>query len=154
MNLINEFELIGQISDVKTAIRVRPFRLKQGNIARVAESAAENGGLSISRRSQELGISQASLHRILHKNLNLRAYKLQLPQQLKPADYALRRTTAELMLEMHEKDHIFFKLSDEANFHIAGYVNKQICRTWVTGEIVERLLQATRECLVWFLGWR
>lgn len=83
VNLINKFERLGQVSDVKTPTRARPARSAE-NIAAVAESVAENRGLSISRRSQELGISQASLHRILHKDLGLHAYKLQLTQELKP----------------------------------------------------------------------
>lgn len=93
VNLINKFERLGQVSDVKTPTRARPARSAE-NIAAVAESVAENRGLSISRRSQELGISQASLHRILHKDLGLHAYKLQLTQELKPADHAQRRTMA------------------------------------------------------------
>ena len=47
----------------------------------------ENPGLYIPRRSLELGISQTTLHRILQKDLCLKAYKVQLTQELKPADH-------------------------------------------------------------------
>ena len=50
------------------------------NIAAAAESIKENKGSSIPRPSLELGISQTPLHRILHKDLILEAYKVQLTQ--------------------------------------------------------------------------
>ena len=77
--------LLGQVSDVKNKTRVI--------IADVTESFEENPGLSI---------QQTSLHRFLHKDLGLNANKVQLTQQLKPADHQQRRGFAVWALEMHE----------------------------------------------------
>ena len=67
MKLVQNFELLGQVSDVKNRTRALSARTP-ANIASVAHSVEENTGLSISRRSLELGISQTTLHWILHKS--------------------------------------------------------------------------------------
>ena len=57
------------------------------NIAAVAESVCEAPSTSIHRRPQQLNISETSLGRIFHKDLGIRAYKVQLVQELKPIDH-------------------------------------------------------------------
>ena len=47
--------------------------------------------MSIPRRSQELEMIYGTLWRILHLDTHLRLYKVQLKQQLKPADHLRRR---------------------------------------------------------------
>ena len=73
--LLDKFELLGQVSDLKIKTRSRRSRTTD-NILAVAQSVEENPGLSIPRRSLELGIPRTSLHRILHKDLSLKAYKV------------------------------------------------------------------------------
>ena len=94
------------------------------NIAIVSESVAEDPNVSIPRRSQELGLSYGILWRILHLDLHLHPYKVQLRQQLKPVDHSKRRRYVEWVLF----NKIFF--SDEAHFILGGYANKQNCRIW------------------------
>lgn len=155
--LVEKFELLGQVSDVKNKTRARRSRTAE-NIAAVAESVEENPGLSIPRRSLELGIPQTSLHRILHKDLGLKAYKLQLTQELKPSDHQQRRVFADWVVEMHENDPEFHRkiiLSDEAHFHLGGFVNKQNCRIWGSENprvIVEKPLYPQR-VTVWCGLW-
>ena len=48
------------------------------NIAAVAENVCETPSTSFHRRSQELKISETSLRRILHKDLGMTPYKVQL----------------------------------------------------------------------------
>ena len=60
------------------------------NIAAVAESVSEAPSTSIHRRSQQLNISETSLRRILHKELDMTPYKVQLVQELKPVDHPMR----------------------------------------------------------------
>ena len=55
VKLVENFELLGQVSDVKNRNCVRRSRTTE-NIAVVARSVDENPGLSIPRRSLELGI--------------------------------------------------------------------------------------------------
>ena len=45
---------------------------------------------SIHRRSQQLNISETSLRRILHKDLGMPPYKVQLVQELKPIEHPMR----------------------------------------------------------------
>ena len=59
------------------------------NIAAVAESVCEAPLTSIHRRSQELNISDTSLRRILHKNLGMTPYEVQLVQELKSIDHPM-----------------------------------------------------------------
>ena len=69
MKFVQKLELLGQVSDMKNrthALRART----SANIASAAHSVEENPGLTISRRSLELCISQATLHRILWPELD------------------------------------------------------------------------------------
>ena len=52
------------------------------NIAAVAESVYEAPSTSIHRRSPRLNISETLVRRILHKDLDMTAYKVQLVQEL------------------------------------------------------------------------
>ena len=60
------------------------------NIAAVVESVCEAPSTSIHRRSQQLNISETSLRRILHKDLGMTPYKVQVVQELKPIDHPTR----------------------------------------------------------------
>ena len=52
------------------------------NIAAVAESVCEAQSISNHRRSQQLNISEPSSRRILHKDLGMTPYKVQLVEEL------------------------------------------------------------------------
>ena len=58
--------------------------------AAVAESICEAPSTPIHRRSQQLNISETSLRRILHKDLGIKPYKVQLVQELKSIDHPMR----------------------------------------------------------------
>ena len=60
------------------------------NIAVLAESVCEAPSALIHRRSQQLNISETSLRRILHKDLGMTPYKVQLVEELKPIDHPMR----------------------------------------------------------------
>lgn len=95
----------------------------------VMKSVRQNPQQSTRKRSQVLGINRSILRRILHRDLHLKAYKIQLTQELKPNDPNLRLELADVMLNRFDN---FFNImfSDEANFHVNGQVNKQNCRFW------------------------
>jgi hypothetical protein len=61
------------------------------NIAAVRDSVAEEPSTSTRRRAQQLHMQRSSLIRILHKDLNMHAYKVRLIQELKPTDHLKRR---------------------------------------------------------------
>ncbi|ENN73782.1 hypothetical protein YQE_09616, partial [Dendroctonus ponderosae] len=103
------------------------------NIAVVCDSAAEEPSTSTRRRAQQVNISRTSLMRILNKDLNSHAHKVQLPQELKPADHFKRRQYAVWLIEQTEVNGDFTKkiiFSDDAHFWLSGFVSKQNCRIW------------------------
>ncbi|GFV97847.1 DUF4817 domain-containing protein [Trichonephila clavipes] len=85
------------------------------------------------RRRTESDLCPSTLWKILRKDLDLRAYKIQLVQELKPNDHQTRRRFIEwaqneiaVVPDFHKR--ILF--SDEVHFWLNGYVNKQNCRIW------------------------
>lgn len=130
--LMDKFAETGSVSDVKTTTRLRPGRSTE-NVAAVRDDVAQTPSTSIRHRAQQIGVSKSTMQRILTKDLHLHAYKVQLTQELKPADHGQRREFVNWVLErQHENadfaDKIIF--SDEAHFHLDGFVNRQNCRIW------------------------
>ncbi|KAK9888535.1 hypothetical protein WA026_000781 [Henosepilachna vigintioctopunctata] len=100
-----------------------------GNIQSVADSVSRQPRLSVRKRGSQLGLSRATIHRIMRSDLHLKAYKIQIVQALHDNDYELRLNFVNVMLERFNNfNNIFF--SDEAHFHLDGYVNRQNCRFW------------------------
>ena len=130
--LVRKFEATGSVADLRKGGRPKSVRTPE-KIAAVKQSVKDDPKQSTTRRSLELGISRTSLHRILHKDLNLHAYKIQLTQQLKPIDHFSRRVFSDWLLEHRRIDAQFSSkiiFSDEAHFTLNGTVNKQNCRIW------------------------
>jgi len=83
--------------------RPHPARNKE-NIAAVAESVRDDRDDSIWRRSQQLGLSYATTWRILRKDFRLKAYEIQLVQELKPTDLPNRHHFSVWALEKFEEE--------------------------------------------------
>jgi transposase len=153
VKIVNKFKETGSVADVKTPTRAR-LRRSDENIAAVRENVAENPDTSIRHRAQELNLSTTTVQRILTKDLLLHAYKIQLTQELKPDDHLKRRTFVDWIREQRQADHAFSQniiFSDEAHFHLSGFINKQNCRIWAAEnprEIVEKPLHA-QKVTVW-----
>ena len=97
------------------------------NIAAVAESVCEAPTTSIHRRSQQLNISETSLRRILHKDLGMTPYKVQLVQEWKTIGHPMRFRFAKWACDRLTEDADFGEkivFSDEAHFDLGGYVSK------------------------------
>ncbi|GFX91511.1 DUF4817 domain-containing protein [Trichonephila clavipes] len=112
--------------------RRRTVRTEEA-IATVERSIEEDPNESIRHRAHELDLCSSTLWKILWKDLGLRAYKIQLVQELKQNDHQARRRFVEwaqneiaVVPDFHKR--ILF--SDEAHFWLNGYVNKQNCRIW------------------------
>ena len=87
---------------------------------------------SVRRHSAAIGLSDHSMWRILHKDLNFYEYKVAIVQELSDRDMANRRISSEQLLEMLNDDGVFSTvlMTDEAHFHLSGYVNKQSYCHW------------------------
>lgn len=138
--------------------RVRPGRSTE-NIEAVRESVAETPKTSVRRRAQQVGLSSTTTSwRILTKDLGLHAYKIALTQRLEPQDHESRRNFVEWVTEQESADGGFLQkviFSDEAHFHLDGYVNGQNCRIWGSEnprELVEVSMHPQR-CTVWCALW-
>lgn len=88
---------------------------------------------SLREVSMETGTSLTSVWRILKRH-KFHPYGMFLTQELKEADFDLRSDFCEAM-EIRLRDPDFLKkvcFSDEATFHLSGYVNTHNCRYWAT----------------------
>lgn len=155
--LMSKLETKGVLTDLPHPSGSRTVRTEE-NIALVASSVNNDPGTSIRRRSQELGISTTSIFKIMHCDLNLFPYKIQLTQVLQPSDHLERRKFADFVLERTQEDPDFVKkilFSDESHFHLQGYVNKQNCRIWAT-ENPRQVLEVplySQKVTVWCAFW-
>lgn len=127
----------------------------------VRHSVDVNPNVSIRHRAQQLNLCPSTLWKVLRKDLGLRAYKIQLVQELKPHDHRSRRTFgewAEGNIAIDPQFHLKILFSDEAHFWLNGYVNKQNCRIWSDDNpqaIVETPLhpeKVTVWCALWAGG--
>ncbi|CAH1114353.1 unnamed protein product, partial [Psylliodes chrysocephalus] len=123
------------------------------NIERVRESVEESAETSTRRRSAQLGLSRRSLQRIL-ATLHMFPYKIQLVQEIKPTDYQQRLDYAIALQRKARENRDFIDniiMSDEAHFHLNGFVNKQNIRIWATENprvVYQRELHPLK-CTVW-----
>ncbi|PSN57112.1 hypothetical protein C0J52_01298 [Blattella germanica] len=138
---INNFEETGSALKKKPTGRPRSARTPQNiDVVRESQSAA-------------VGMSRESVRRILRLDLKFHPYKLQMVQELKENDYQLRLGFCQEMITKINNDDEFLNklwMSDEAHFHLTGYVNKQNYRYWADtnpNEVHERPLHASKVTL-------
>ena len=150
--LVSKFRETGSTTDRKRCGRPRTIR-NDASIQLVATSVDDQPRLSTRRRSMQLQMSRTSLQRILTKDLKYHPYKIQLTQELHPTDYQKRLDFATRFLQLAENEDFVNNLimTDEAHFHLSGFVNKQNCRFWASEnpkEVHERPLH-TAKVTVW-----
>lgn len=121
--LLDKFEITGSVVD-KKATHQRNIR-SPANIVIMQDSVQVSSHKFVRRRSQQLGMSRSSAHRILKNKFYLYPYKIQLTQMLKPTKFA------EWILSQPDANftsRIIF--SDETHFHFQGIL---ISKTVVFG---------------------
>lgn len=130
-------------------------RTSNENIDRVRQSFSRSPTKSIRSDATQLQLPRSTVQKVLHKNLRLYAYKVQLLQALEPNDKPRRKEFAVNMLERISEDETFLRrvcFSDEATFHVSGKLNKHNVRIWgsehphVTREIVRNSLKVNVWC--------
>ena len=103
------------------------------NVEAMRNAVEQSPCRSAVRRAQALRLSDTTVRRILHQDLNFHPYKLMLVQELNQQDFGRRTTFAETTLQMFEEDaELVILTSDEAHFHLNRSVNKQNFRYWST----------------------
>lgn len=132
--IVAKFEQYGNVGDVKRVGRPRSGR-SIDNIQLVRKSVSDNPETSTRRRSKELSIQRGTIRQILKEDLLLYPYKIQLVQKIYPSDLKLRFEYSRAVLNLVANDQSFlenFMMTDEAHFHLSGFVNKQNYRFWGT----------------------
>lgn len=125
---VTRFEETGSTFKPRAKGRPRTSRNEE-NVERVKHSVRKHPQMSTRKRSSTLDVSRRSLQRILNLDLKLHPFKIQVIQKLKEQDFAARLAFAQEMLDRFTNfDNILF--SDEAHFHLNGFVNRQNCRYW------------------------
>ncbi|CAH2007407.1 unnamed protein product [Acanthoscelides obtectus] len=151
-SIIWRFQTQGSVSDLLRTVRPR-LAFTGENIERVEESFQEDLEPSTRRRSTQLGLSRTSLRRIL-KHLRMFPYKIQMVHHLRPQDYAQRQNYAIRFQQLvREKEDFLNRLimTDEAHFHLNGFVNTPNARIWERQNpraVHERELHPIK-CTVW-----
>lgn len=129
---IHNFEESGSAMGKKPPGRARTIRTPV-NIQAVRDAVIRSPHRSIRRHAASLQLHSSSVRRILVQDLKCHPYKLQIVQELKPNDHVMRQQFCELMLQKLNEDEGFINklwMSDEAHFHLSGFVNKQNFRYW------------------------
>ena len=122
---VNALRTTGSLLKTKSPGPARTARTPR-NVDRVREAITRSPRRSARRHSTEMGISQSTMQRILHKDLAFQPYKIVTVQQLNPRDYQQRLSFCQTMLDMFEKNEdLTLIMSDEAHFHLNGTFNKQ-----------------------------
>ena len=110
-----------------------PKKRTEENIAVVRRLFVDKPERSIRDASSTSGLTYTLVRDILHKDINFKPWKPKSVQELSPEDMDCRLEFAETMLELTErKPDLFSKLiwSDEAVFHLGGFVNRHNSHYW------------------------
>ena len=108
-------------------------RTSDENIERVRQAFQRSPMKSIRTTARQSELPRSAVHKVLHKNLRLYAYKVQMLQVLQPNDMPRRKEFAMNMQQRISEDEAFLKrvcFSDEATFHVSGKLNKHNVRIW------------------------
>ena len=98
---VNALRTTGSLFKTKPPGPARTARTP-GNVDRVREAITRSTRGSARRHSAELGISQSTVQRILHKDLAFQPYKIMTVQQSNLRDYQQRLSFCQTMLDMFE----------------------------------------------------
>lgn len=132
MRWVNNFQETGSVKDLPRSGRPG---VSQQTVENVQVAFQRSPQKSIRRASRELHVPKSTIHKVLHKRLQLHPYKVQIIQQLQPNDLPIRYEFATTMLNKIEGDNEYLQkvmFSDECTFFVSGHVNRHNVRIWGT----------------------
>ena len=136
LHLLNKFRETGSIQDKNKGHsgQLRSARTDP-NIDNVREHLAMSPRKSARHLSQETDLSRTSVMRIMHHNLHMFPYKIQILQAQAAVNKEERLAFCQSIISRRTEDHPNFLdlnfFSDEAHFHLSGQVNRQNMQFWV-----------------------
>lgn len=99
------------------------------NVERIRLAVLKSPRRSARKHATALSISDCTVRRILHEDLNFHLYKLAVVQKLNPCNFVSHKNACEaLIVNLPHNSVMFF--SDKAHFHQSEYVNKQNLQYW------------------------
>lgn len=132
--LIEKFEHTGSVCDnMRHNVGRKATVSTPENVEKTRELLARSPRKSIRRAAQQVGIKRESLRKIIVNELKLFPYKVQVHQPLSEAAMEQRLEFANDVVGRIDNNTIDVTkvwFSDEAHFHLDGYVNKQNWRIW------------------------
>ena len=129
---VSKWRLEGSVKDSKPQGRPRSARTPD-NVERVRDAILRSPRRSARRHALALRLKDSSVRRILHKDLHYHPYKIQVAQELSGRDKVSRLQFCNEFMDLVNNNRDIVNtllMSDEAHFHMSGYVNKQNCRYW------------------------
>jgi hypothetical protein len=132
------FEATGSILQKKGG-SVKTVRTPE-NIAVVREAIERNPHRSARRHSVPVGVSEASVRRILHKGLHFYPCKIQVSHALHECDYVNRVNFCQTFVQLINQNQELVNnllMGDDDHFRLSGFVNKQNFRYWSARNHVE-----------------
>lgn len=129
---VKNFRETGSVKKRTSAGPVKSVRTSP-NIRRVRTAIQSSPSRSARMLARNLNLSDRTVRRILHEDLNFHPYKILCVQELQPTDYGIRLAFCETILEKIESNEIALDsilMTDEAHFYLNGDVNKQNYRYW------------------------
>ena len=128
---VEAFRETGSVMKRNSPGRPRSVRTS-GTAEGVRNAVTSSPTRSARQQSQALEISRRSLQRVMD-DLHFHPYKLAVVQTLTEGDFIQRREFCTEMMEITANDDdAVVMMSDEAHFHLDGFVNKQNYRYWAT----------------------
>lgn len=122
----------GSVADARRSGRPSTSTTKETAHA-VQAMPQRSPGKSTRQAAQESGLTRYTVRTVLKKELNWRAWKPHYCQSLSDEDCDIRMEFGEIMLAWHEEWPNLFRnilWSDEAVFHVGGFVNRHNCHYW------------------------
>lgn len=132
MRWVKNFQETGSVKDLPRSGRPG---VSQQTVENVQVAFQRSPQKSIRRASRELHVPKSTIHKVLHKRLQLHPYKVQIIQHLQPNDRPIRYEFATTMLNKIEGDNEYLQkvmFSDECTFFVSGHVNRHNVRIWGT----------------------
>lgn len=132
MSIVQCFRDTGSVNHRRGA--GRPLIRSDSVVLRARNAIQEQPTLSVRRLAQRLNVSTGTCHAVLTDNLTMHPYKLKMYQELLPTDYVKRMEYCQFFNQYLNNDDVLDKtfFTDEAWFHLTGYLNSQNMRIWST----------------------
>lgn len=133
--------------------RMKPSR-SEDNISVVKEMFVRSPGKSIRQAVRESGLTYHSVRTILTAELDFRPWKPHYCQALSAEDCDRRLEYGEMMIEWQIRwPELYHNIvwSDEANFHVGGFVNRHNCHYWGAEDpkIIAEKVHTRQKVTVW-----